>query len=100
MSKSFMEASRNEAARGQDFHGHVNDRDLLMSPNEVVARVKSEIISAIVAEIMKELSPRLDNAIRSAWKEQSNEWEQEDKRDQDNEETSETPCFGRGFGMC
>ena len=71
MAATHIESWKDEQLRGHQFRGVIDDRDLSMSPQEVVERVKCELVSSIVNRIMDELGPRLDEAIVDAWRRHS-----------------------------
>lgn len=71
MAASHVESWRDKTNLGHRFHGVIDDRDLAMAPQEVIERVKCELVSSIVNRIMQELGPRIDKAISDAWKEPS-----------------------------
>lgn len=73
MSASHVESWHDQAIRGHQFRGVIDDRDLSMHPREVVERVKCELVSSIVNRIMQELGPRIDQAILEAWGQKTSE---------------------------
>lgn len=73
MTASHVESWKDHSILGHQFRGVIDDRDLAMTPQEVIERVKCELVSSIVNRIMLELGPRIDNAIKDAWKDRSDE---------------------------
>ncbi len=64
---SFVDCWYDKASFGHQFKGRIDDRDLRMHPQEVIAKVKQELVAMITAQIMRELGPRIDAAIKEAW---------------------------------
>jgi len=56
---SEMYAWRDESVQGFQIRGTLDDRDIVMNPNEITQRVKCELVSRICDELMKDIKPKI-----------------------------------------
>ena len=63
MTASHVESWRDERIRGHQFRGVIDDVDLSIKPEEVIERIKSELVALIVNQVMKELGPIINEAL-------------------------------------